>query len=104
MDGRIYNFQYDDYAILQEEYKYEGSKKTHQQYYQVSAFGGLPFLAAIITEENGTFKLTPNFGATIQFPYYPIGALDISPGFRLMSFSYEASHQGSVQAGKLVQT
>ena len=93
------NFQYDDYAILQEEYKYEESKKTHQQYYQVSAFGGLPFLAAVsLQEENGTWKLTPNFGATIQFPYYPIGALDISPGLRLMSFSYEASHQGSVQA------
>ena len=93
------NFQYDDYAILQEEYKYEDSKKTHQQYYQVSAFGGLPFATSVsLQEENGTWKLTPNFGASMQFPYYPFGALDISPGLRLMTFSYEASHQGHVQA------
>ena len=93
------DFQYDDYTTLQEEYKYEGSKKTHQQYYQVSAFGGLPIATAVsLQEENGTWKMNPNFGASIQLPYYPIGALDISPGFRVMSFSYEASHQGSVQA------
>ncbi len=93
------DFQYDDYAMLQEEYKYEGSKKTHQQYYQVSAFGGIPIATAVsIQEENGTFKMTPNAGASIQFPYIPVGALDISPGFRIMTYSYEASHQGNVQA------
>ena len=27
------DFQYDDYATLQDEYKYEGSKKTHSQYW-----------------------------------------------------------------------
>ena len=96
------NFQYDDYAILQEEYQYEGSKKTHQQYYQVSAFGGLPISAAVsLKEEKWDMENDPNFGATIQFPYYPIGALDISPGLRLMTFSYEASHQGRVQAIQL---
>ncbi len=96
------DFQYDDYAMLQTEYKYESTKKTHQQYYQVSAFGGLPVSAAVsLQEENGTFKMTPNFGASIQWPYLPIGALDVSPGLRIMTFSYEASHQGKVQALQL---
>ena len=35
------DFQYDDYALMQEEYKYEDSKKTPQQYYQISLSGGL---------------------------------------------------------------
>ena len=30
------DFQYDDYALMQEEYKYEDSKKTPQQYYLIS--------------------------------------------------------------------
>ena len=91
------DFQYDDYAML-----HESIKKTHQQYYQVSAFGGLPVSAAVsLQEENGTFKMTPNFGASIQWPYIPIGALDVSPGLRIMNFSYEASHQGKVQALQL---
>ena len=45
------DFQYDDYAMLQTEYKYESIKKTHQQYYQVSAFGGLPVSAAVSLQE-----------------------------------------------------
>ncbi len=93
------DFKYEDYATLQDEYKYEASKKTHQQYYQVSAFGGLPFSTAVsLQEENGTWKVHPNFGGALQFPYYAFGALDISPGLRFMTFSYEASYHGSVQA------
>ena len=93
------DFKYDDYALLQEEYKYEGSKRKLQQYYQISAFGGIPIGTALsLKEENGSFKMTPNIGATIQMPYFPVGALDISPGFRFMLYSFEASHQGLVQA------
>ncbi len=93
------DFQYDDFALLQEEYKYEGSKRSHQQYYQVSAFGGIPILAAVsLQEEDGSFKMTPNLGASFQMPYFPVGALDISPGIKLMTYSFEASHQGNVQA------
>ena len=93
------NFQYDDFTLLQEEYKYEGSKKTHQQYYQVSGFGAIPILTAVsLQEDDGSFKMTPNIGLSFQMPYYPVGALDISPGFSIMTYSFEASHQGSVQA------
>ena len=75
------DFKYDDYAALQEEYKYEATKKTLQQYYQLSAFGGIPIMAAVsLQEDDGSFKMRPNFGFTAQLPYYPVGALDISPG------------------------
>lgn len=96
------DFKYNDYATMQNEYKYESTKKTHQQYYQVSAFGGIPITAAVsLQEEDGSFKMTPNFGFTAQFPYYPIGALDISPGLKFMTYSFEASFQGLVQAVQL---
>ena len=96
------DFKYDDYAEMQNEYKYEATKKTHQQYYQVSAFGGMPIMTAVsLQEDDGSFKMTPNLGITAQFPYYPIGALDISPGLRFMTYSFEASFQGLVQAIQL---
>jgi hypothetical protein len=92
-------FKYDDYTSLQNSYKYEEIKKTHQQYYQVSAFGALPIFTAVsLQEDDGTDKLSMNLGGSFQFPYFPIGALDISPGFRFMSYGFEASHQGKVQA------
>ena len=70
--GSFDDFKYNDYAIMQDEYKYEATKKTHQQYYQVSAFGGIPIMTAVsLQEEDGSFKMTPNFGFTAQFPYYP---------------------------------
>ena len=96
------DFKYNDYAIMQEEYKYEETKKTHQQYYQVSAFGGIPIMTAVsLQEDDGSFKMTPNLGFTAQFPYYPVGALDISPGLKFMTYSFEASFQGLVQAIQL---
>lgn len=97
-----YDFKYDDYTTLQEPYKYEETKKTHHQFYQVSSFVGLPvFTTVSIQEEDGSSKLASNFGASFQFPYYPIGAVDISPGLRFMTFGYEASHQGKIQALQL---
>lgn len=94
-----YDFKYDDYTALQETYKYEETKKSHHQFYQLSSFIGLPIFTAVsIQEEDGSSKLASNFGASFQFPYYPIGAVDISPGLRFMTFGYEASHQGKIQA------
>ena len=40
------DFQYDDYAILQNELQYEELEKSHQKYYQISAFGGIPVATA----------------------------------------------------------
>ena len=94
-----YDFKYDDYTSLQEPYKYEEIKKTNQQYYQVSAFGSLPVMSAVsLKEEDGTSKIVMNVGGSFQLPYYPIGALDVSPGLRFMTYGYEQSNQGKVQA------
>ena len=96
------DFRYDDYASLQNEYKYEGSKKTHQQYYQISAFIGQPIMTAVsLQEENGTFKMTPNIGFSFSMPYFAFGALDVSPGFKMMNYTFESSFQGNVQALQL---
>ena len=43
-------------------------------------------------------EMPPNIGLNLQFPYYPVGPIDISPGFRLMTFGYEANHLGSLKA------
>ena len=94
-----YDFKYDDYTRLQESYKYEETKKTHQQYYQVSVFSSLPIMSAVsLQEEDGTSKIVMNIGASFQLPYYPLGALDASPGLRFMTYGYEQSNQGKVQA------
>ena len=94
-----YDFKYDDYSSLQESYKYEEIKKTNQQYYQLSLFSSLPVMAAIsIKEEDNSSKIVMNLGGSFQLPYYPIGALDISPGIRAMTYGYEVSTQGKVQA------
>ncbi len=96
------DFRYDDYASLQNEYKYEGSKKTHQQYYQISAFVGQPIMTAVsLQEENGTFNMTPNIGFSFSMPYFAFGAIDVSPGFKMMNYTFESSFQGNVQALQL---
>ena len=95
-------FKYDDYTSLQNSYKYEEIEKTHQQYYQLSVFGALPVYSAVsLQEDDGTNKLSMNLGGSFQFPYFPIGALDVSPGLRFMSYGFEVSHQGKVQAFNL---
>ncbi len=93
------DFQYDDYALIQEDYKYEESKKTPQQYYQVSLSGGFPIMAANSMKEHESYagpkeKLYSNLIGSFQLPYYPVGALDISPGMRFMSFGWENSYNG----------
>ncbi|MEL1230794.1 MAG: hypothetical protein VXA26_05730 [Candidatus Neomarinimicrobiota bacterium] len=93
------DFKYDDYALIQEEYKYNDIKKTYQQYFQISGSLGYPVLAANSLKENEQHtgpseRIYPNLSLSFQFPYYPIGALDISPGIRLMNFGWENSFMG----------
>ena len=97
-----FEFKYDDYTSLQDPYEYEETKKSNQQYYQVSILSALPIMSSIsIKEQDGSSKLAPNLGVSFQLPYYPIGALDISPGLRFMTYGFEASSQGKVQAFNL---
>ena len=105
------DFEYDEYTTLQEEYKYEKTQKTPQNYYQISISGGMPLLySASLTEDQTTTpdnekadgttetfveKLYVNLGGSVQLPYYQIGTFDISPGFRLMTFGFENSSVGA---------
>ena len=93
------DFQYDDFALLQEEYKYEGSKRTPQQYYQLSASGGFPVISAASLKNSEKHqgqreKIYLNLTGTIRFPYFQLGAVDISPGFRLMNYGFENATNG----------
>ena len=93
------DFKYDDYAVIQEQYKYVETKKTSQQYYQISGSFGYPVLAAISLKESEKYsgpkeKIYPNLSFSLQLPYYQIGALDISPGVRFMNFGWENSFMG----------
>ena len=93
------DFKYDDFASIQEEYKYEGSRRTQQQYYQISLSGGYPVFAAASLKESERYsgpkeKIYPNLTGSIQFPYFQMGAVDISPGIRLMNYGFENSTNG----------
>lgn len=93
---------YKDYTSMSIDYKYEGSKRTHQSYPIATAYFGLPVMTAVsLQEENGKFSMSPNFGLSFQLPYYPFGAVDISPGIRFMNYSFESSFQGRVEAIQL---
>ena len=93
------DFKYDDFASIQEEYKYEGSRRTQQQYYQISVSGGYPVFSAASLKESEKYagpkeKIYPNLTGSIQFPYFQMGAVDISPGIRLMNYGFENSTNG----------
>ena len=96
------DFKYDDYTTLQEEYKYEESKKTHSQYFSVIAYGGLPIPMASLKDSLSLTKLNFNLGVGLQSPYFPLGAVDISPGFKLMTYGFDNPDMGVVSAIQLV--
>ena len=91
------DFKYDDYTTLQEEYKYEESKKTHSQYFSVIAYGGLPLPMASLNDSLGLTKLSFNLGVGFQAPYFPLGAIDISPGIKLMTYGFDNPEMGDVK-------
>ena len=74
-------------------------KRTPQQYYQLSASGGFPIISAASLKDSEKHqgqpaKIYPNLTGTIQFPYFQLGAVDISPGFRLMNYGFENATNG----------
>ena len=96
------DFKYDDFASIQEEYKYEGSRRTQQQYYQISLSGGYPVFSAASLKENERYsgpkeKIYPNLTGSIQFPYFQMGAVDISPGIRLMNYGFDSMISSSLE-------
>ena len=94
------DFRYDDYALLQEEYKYEETKKINIDYWSVSVFGAYPAIKfnSLIDSLKKT-KLSTNIGFGFQSPYYPVGALDFSGGFKIMTYGIrEHPEMGDIDA------
>ena len=92
---------YHEHIDLEEEFQIINNPKKPWNYYNFSLIGGIPlFTASSLKEvESGQMaKMGPNIGLNIQFPYYPIGPVDISPGVRFMTYSYEANHLGALKA------
>jgi len=92
------DFKYDDYTTLQEEYKYEESKKTHHQYFSVIAYGGLPIPMASLSDSINQLKMDYNLGVGFLTPYYQLGAVDIAPGLKLMTYGFNSPDLGEVSA------
>ena len=95
------DFKYDDYTTQKEEYKYEESKKPATAYNAVTVYGGMPFAMASLKDSANTTTLQPNLGIGIQAPYFPIGAVDISPGLKIMTFGFDSPEMGIVNAIQL---
>lgn len=96
------DFQYDDYATLQEEPQYAKINKTHQEYYSVGTLSGFPFPLASLADSLKETTLSFNLGAEFQAPYYPIGAVDISPGMKFMTFGFNSPEMGMVKAFQII--
>ncbi len=95
------DFKYDDYTTQKEEYKYEESKKPATAYSSVTVYGGMPFAMASLKDSANTTTLQPNLGIGIQAPYFPIGAVDISPGLKIMTYGFDNPDMGVVNAIQL---
>ena len=95
------DFKYDDYVTQKEEYKYEESKKPATAYNSVTVYGGMPFPMASLKDSLGTTTLQPNLGIGFQAPYFPVGAVDISPGFKIMTYGFDNIDMGLVNAIQL---
>ena len=95
------DFKYDDYTTQKEEYKYEESKKLSTAYNSVTVYGGMPFAFRSLQDSLKTTKLAPNLGLVIQAPYFPVGAVDISPGLKIMTFGFDNPDMGVVNAIQL---
>ena len=95
------DFQYDDYTAQKEEYKYDETKKPATAYNSVTVYGGMPFPMASLQDSLKTTTLAPNIGIGIQAPYFPVGAVDISPGLKIMTFGFDNPDMGLVNAIQL---
>ena len=92
---------YHEHIDVEEEFQAINDPKKHWNYFNFSLTGGIPLFAANSLKEieSGQMaKMGPNLGLNIQFPYYPVGPVDISPGLRFMTFSYKANHLGDLKA------
>ena len=97
------DFKYDDYTTQTEEYKYEETKKPATAYNSVTVYGGMPFAMASLQTPDSVeaTTLAPNLGIGFQAPYFPVGAVDISPGLKIMTYGFDNIDMGIVNAIQL---
>ena len=97
------DFKYDDYTTQKEEYKYEETKKPATAYNSVTVYGGMPFAMASLQAADTVEAtiLQPNLGIGFQAPYFPVGAVDISPGLKIMTYGFDNPDMGIVNAIQL---
>ena len=97
------DFKYDDYTTQKEEYKYEETKKPSTAYNSVTVYGGMPFAMASLRAPDSleATKLQPNLGIGFQAPYFQVGAVDISPGLKIMTYGFDNNDMGIVNAIQL---
>ena len=92
---------YYEHIDLEEEFQAINDPKKNLNYFNFSLIGGIPLFVAnsLKDVESGQMaKMGPNVGVNLQFPYYPLGPVDISPGLKFMTFSYDVNHLGSLKA------
>ena len=96
---------YHEQIDFEKEFYSINDPKKHWNYFNFSLIGGIPLFGASSLKEvepssraGQLAQMGPNVGLNIQFPYYPVGPVDISPGLRLMTFSYKANHLGDLKA------
>tara|TARA_Y100001970_G_C14237009_1_gene862444 strand:- start:1024 stop:1986 length:963 start_codon:yes stop_codon:yes gene_type:complete len=92
---------YREHIDLNEEYQTKYKPKKPWKYYNFSLLGGVPLFVANSLKEVDTQKMAKmgaNIGLNLQFPYFPIGPIDVSAGIRFMTYSFEANHLGALKA------
>ena len=84
---------YHEHINLEEEFQTLNDPKNIGIIFNFSLLGGIPLFVANSLKEvepsprkGQMADMGPNIGLNIQFPYYPVGPVDISPGLRFMTF------------------
>ena len=93
------DFKYDENILIKEDYKYKKNEKGGSEYWQVTIFSGFPAIKFNSLADSAKLtKLNTNFGAGIQTPFFPFGAVDIAPSLRFMTYGFDNPSMGLVNA------
>jgi len=92
--------KYDEHTAYTEEYKYTQREQSNTEFFHIATYGGFPvkYLSSLDTSET---KSSPNIGLSFQLPYSEVGAIDISPGFTIMTFGFTNPDMGEIMGLQL---
>lgn len=92
--------KYDEHTAYTEEYKYTQRVKSNTEFFHIATYGGFPVTYLSSLDTTAT-KSSPNLGLSLQLPYSEVGAVDMSPGFSLMTFGFNNPDMGNIMALQL---